>query len=91
MVNNFIVWIFAGVVIGWLANQIRPTRQGLSLNIILGVVGACVAGWFLTPLFGISTLNEDYFSLPALLVSLLGAMLLLAVVKFFRRSGVRAA
>ena len=85
MVNNFIVWIFAGVVIGWLVNRIRSTREGLALNIILSVVGACAAGWFPTPLLGISPLNEDYFSLPALLVSLVGAVSLLVIIALFRR------
>jgi uncharacterized membrane protein YeaQ/YmgE (transglycosylase-associated protein family) len=52
-------------------------------------VGAFVAGWFLTPLFGITTINQNNFSLPALLVSLLGAVLLLAVVRLFSRGGLR--
>ena len=46
--------------------------------------------WFLTPLLGISTINQSNFSLPALVVSLLGAIILLAIVKFFRRRGVFA-
>jgi uncharacterized membrane protein YeaQ/YmgE (transglycosylase-associated protein family) len=87
MVNNLIVWIFAGAVMGWLASRIMPMREGQALNITLGIVGACVAGLFLTPLFGISTSNEEYFSPPALLVSLLGAIILLAVVTLFRRRG----
>jgi uncharacterized membrane protein YeaQ/YmgE (transglycosylase-associated protein family) len=52
-------------------------------------VGAFIAGLVLTPLFGISTINQNNFSLPALLVSLLGAVILLAVVKFLRRGGLR--
>jgi len=55
----------------------------------VGVVGAFVAGWFLTPLFGISTINQANFSAPALLVSLGGAILLLAVVRLFSRGGLR--
>lgn len=85
MVNNLIAWIFAGVVVGWLASRVMPPPEGQTpLNIILGIVGAVLAGWFLTPMFGISTLNEDYFSLPGLLVSLLGGSLLLAVAALFR-------
>ncbi|OGO46261.1 MAG: transglycosylase [Chloroflexi bacterium RBG_16_63_12] len=88
---NFIVWLIAGAVIGWLASRIMGTngQQGLLLDIVVGVVGAFVAGWFLTPIFGISTINQSNFSLPALLVSLLGAVLLLAVVRLFTRGGLR--
>ena len=88
---NFIVWLIAGAIIGWLASRLMGTdrQQGLLLDIVVGVVGAFVAGWFLTPLFGISTINQNNFSLPALLVSLVGAILLLAVVGFFRRGGLR--
>ncbi len=60
-------------------------RQSTIIDIVVGCVGAFVAGLVLTPFFGISTINENNFSLPALLVSLLGAIILLAVIKFFRR------
>ena len=88
---NFIVWLIAGAIIGWLASRIMGTngQQGLLMDIVVGVVGAFVAGWFLTPLFGISTINQNNFSLPALLVSLVGAILLLAVLRLFRRGGLR--
>jgi uncharacterized membrane protein YeaQ/YmgE (transglycosylase-associated protein family) len=80
---NLILWLIAGAVIGYIASRIMGTnsQQGLLLDIVVGVVGAALAGWFLTPLFGISTINQNNFSLPALLVSLLGAILLLAIVK----------
>lgn len=84
---NIILWLIAGAVIGWIASRIMRTssQQGLLLDIIVGVVGALLAGWFLTPLFGIGTINQSDFSLPALLVSLLGAVILLAIVKLLRR------
>jgi uncharacterized membrane protein YeaQ/YmgE (transglycosylase-associated protein family) len=80
---NLILWLIAGAVIGYIASRIMGTnsQQGLLLDIVVGVVGALLAGWFLTPLFGITTINQSNFSLPALLVSLLGAVLLLAIVK----------
>ena len=88
---NIIVYLIAGGIIGWLASMVMGTnaQQGILLNIIVGVVGAFVAGWFLTPLFGISTINQANFSVPALLVSLGGAILLLAVVRLFRGGGLR--
>jgi len=83
---NFIVWIIAGAVVGWAASVIMKTnnRQGLIADIIVGIVGAFVAGIFLSPYFNISTINEGNFSLPALLVSLGGAIILLAISKLFR-------
>lgn len=88
---NFIVWIIAGAIIGWIASSVMGTnrQQGTLLDIVVGVVGAFIAGLVLTPLFGISTINQSNFSFPALLVSLGGAIILLAVVKFLRRGGLR--
>jgi len=91
MLLNFIVWIIVGGIIGWLASLIMHTdaQQGTLLNIIVGIVGAFLAGLVLSPLFGISTINSGNFSLPALLISLLGALILLAIVNLFRRGSVR--
>jgi uncharacterized membrane protein YeaQ/YmgE (transglycosylase-associated protein family) len=84
---NFIVWIIVGGMIGWLASLIMRTdaQPDALLNIVVGIVGAVLAGLLLTPLFGASTINSGNFSLPALLLSLLGALILLAVVNLFRR------
>ena len=65
------------------------SQQGPLLNIIVGIVGAFLAGLVLTPLFGGSTINQGNFSLTSLLVSLLGAIVLLAIVNLFRRGTVR--
>jgi uncharacterized membrane protein YeaQ/YmgE (transglycosylase-associated protein family) len=88
---NFIVWIVVGGIIGWLASIVMRTdaQQGTLMNIVVGIVGAFIAGLVLTPLFGIATINQGVFSLPALLVSLVGAIILLAVVSLFRRGGLR--
>jgi len=88
---NFILWIIIGGILGWIAIIIMRTnaQQGLFLNIVVGIIGALVAGFVLTPLFGIGTINQNNFSLPALLVSLLGAIILLAIVNLFRRGTVR--
>ena len=59
------------------------------LWILVGVVGALIAGWIISPLVGIPTINQDVFSLPALLVSLLGAIVLLGIVNLVRRGRVR--
>ena len=88
---NIIVWLIVGAIIGWLASRIMGTdgQQGTLLDIVVGIVGAFVAGMVLTPLFGISTINQSNFSLPALIISLAGAIVLLAVVRLLRRGIVR--
>ena len=86
---NFLIWIIVGAVLGWLASIIMKTnsRQGTIADIIVGIVGAFVAGFFLSPLFNVSTINEGNFSIPALLVSLGGAVIVLAISKLFRNIG----
>ncbi len=88
---NFLVWIIVGGIIGWVASMIMKTdaQQGPLLNIVVGIVGAFLAGLFLTPLFGTGTINQDNFSVPALLLSLGGAIILLAIVNLLRRGSVR--
>jgi uncharacterized membrane protein YeaQ/YmgE (transglycosylase-associated protein family) len=88
---NFIIWLIVGAIIGWIASRIMGTdgQQGTIIDIVVGVVGAFIAGWFLTPYLGVGTINQNDFSIPALVVSLLGAIILLAVVKFLRRSARR--
>lgn len=86
---NFIIWIIAGALIGWLASVIIQAneRHGLIADIIVGIVGAFVGGFLLSPLFSISTINQGNFSFPALLLSLSGAIILLAFSKLFRSIG----
>jgi uncharacterized membrane protein YeaQ/YmgE (transglycosylase-associated protein family) len=75
---NFIIWIIVGAIIGWVASQLMGEREGLLLNIVVGIVGAFIAGYLLTPLLHIPTINQGVYSIPALLVSLVGAIVLLA-------------
>ena len=84
---NFIIWLIVGAIVGWVANSLMGNREGLLVNIIVGIVGAFVAGLVLTPLLGIGTINQSNFSLPALLVSVGGAIILLVVLNLFRRQG----
>jgi len=84
---SFISWIVVGGVLGWIASMIMKTneRQGIILNIIVGIVGAFLGGLLLAPLLGTGTINQSDFSIGSLMVSLLGAVILLAIVNFFRR------
>ncbi|MES2742714.1 MAG: GlsB/YeaQ/YmgE family stress response membrane protein [Pseudomonadota bacterium] len=88
---NFIIWIVIGGILGWLASMVMRTdaQQGIFLNIIVGIVGAFLGGWLLSPLFGTGTINSDDFSLTSLLVSFLGAVILLAIVNLVRRGRAR--
>ena len=87
---NVIVWLVVGGVIGWLASMLMKTdgQQGIVLNVIVGIVGAALGGLFISPLLGISTINQNNFSLPGLVVSFLGAAILLAIVNLVRRGRV---
>jgi uncharacterized membrane protein YeaQ/YmgE (transglycosylase-associated protein family) len=84
---NFIIWIVIGGILGWIASMIMKTdaQQGMLMNIIVGIVGALLGGWLLAPLFGTGTINQSDFSIGSLLVSLLGAVILLAIVNLLRR------
>lgn len=88
---NLIVWLVVGGIIGWIASLMMKTdaQQGIFLNVIVGIVGAALAGFVVSPLLGIPTINQDTFSVGSLLVSLLGAVILLAIVNLFRRGQVR--
>jgi uncharacterized membrane protein YeaQ/YmgE (transglycosylase-associated protein family) len=88
---NLIVWLIVGGVVGWIASLMMRTdaQQGLFLNIVVGIVGAALAGWIISPLVGVPSINEGAFSLGALLVSLVGAVILLAIVNLVRRGSVR--
>jgi uncharacterized membrane protein YeaQ/YmgE (transglycosylase-associated protein family) len=86
---NFIIWLIVGSLVGGVAGIIMGTnrRKGLLMNIIVGIVGALLAGIVLTPYFGISPVNQNNFGFPALMVSLLGAIILLAIFGLFNRRG----
>jgi len=83
---NLIIYLIAGAIVGYVASRIMHTngQQGTLLDIVVGVVGAFIAGYFLSPLFGIGTIN-DAVTLPTMLVTLLGSVVLLWVVKAVRR------
>ena len=87
---NILAWLIIGALAGWLASMIMGTdaQQGWVMNIVVGIVGAFLGGLLLGPLFGTS-INQGDFSASGLLVSLLGAVILLAVLNFFRRGALR--
>ena len=86
---NIVIWLVVGGLIGWAASVVMRTQEGILLNVVVGIVGAALGGWFLSPLVGVSTINQSNFSVPSLLVSFLGAVFLLAIVNLVRRGAPR--
>ncbi len=88
---NFILWLLFGALIGWLASMVMRTdaQQGALLNIIVGIVGAFLGGIIFSAL-GFSGANiNNGFSITALIVSFIGAVILLAIVNMFTRGRAR--
>ena len=85
---NLLIYLVVAAFIGWIATSLMHDRGGLLVNILVAVVGAFLAGYFLTPIFKVGTIN-DAITVPTMLVTLLGAVILLAIVGLFRRSSRR--
>src|SRR5438045_2705198 len=83
---NLILWLLFGALVGWLASIVMRTdaQQGTILNIVVGIIGAMIGGFLL----GGPTINSNTFNLTALLVSFVGAVVLLAIVNLVRRGSV---
>lgn len=87
---NIIIWLIVGGVIGWLASLLMKTGgQGIVVNVVVGIVGAFIGGYLISPLIGGGNINQQDFSVASLVVSFLGAVLLLAVVGLLRRGSGR--
>jgi len=84
---NLIIYLIAGAIVGYLASVFMHTnsQQGLLLDIVVGVIGAFIAGYFISPLLGVGTINNA-ITVPTMLVTLLGSVVLLAIVKAVRRA-----
>ena len=84
---GLILWLIIGGVIGWIASMIMRTdaQQGILLNIVVGIVGAFIGGLILSG----GSINNAPLTLTSFIVSLLGAIVLLAIVNLVRRGSVR--
>lgn len=81
---NILIYLLAAAVIGWVATELMHDRQGLLINIVVAVIGAFLAGYFISPLLHVGTIN-DAITIPTMLVTLLGALILLIIVRAIRR------
>jgi uncharacterized membrane protein YeaQ/YmgE (transglycosylase-associated protein family) len=85
---NLLIYLIVAAVIGWVATEVMHDRSNLLINIVVAVVGAFIAGYFLSPIFHVGTIN-DVITVPTMVVTLLGSVILLAVVNYFRRGRAR--
>lgn len=88
---GLIILLVVGGIIGWVASMIMRTdgQQGIFLNVVVGIVGAMLAGFLVTPLIGGASITSGSISISSIVVSLLGAIVLLAIINLFRRGAVR--
>jgi len=88
---GLIILLVVGGVIGWLASMIMRTdaQQGVFLNIVVGIVGSLLAGFLISPMLGIAPITSGAITIATLAVSLIGAVILLAIVNLVRRGAVR--
>ncbi len=84
-----LIYLIVAAIIGWVATEIMHDRSNLLINIVVAVVGAILAGYFLSPIFKVGTIN-DAITIPTILVTLLGSVILLAVLNLFRGRGRRS-
>lgn len=82
---NILIYLIVAAVIGWVATSLMHDRSNLLINIVVAVVGAFLAGYFISPLVGIGTIN-DAITLPTMVVTLLGSIILIAIVRLLRRA-----
>ena len=83
---NLVIYLIVAAVIGWVATELMHDRSNLLINIVVAVLGAFLAGYFLSPFFKVGTINNA-ITVPTMLVTLLGAVILLAIVNIFQRRG----
>lgn len=88
---NFIILLVVGGLIGWVASIIMRTdgQQGMFLNVVVGIVGSMLAGFIITPLLGGAPITSGGISLTTVVVSLMGAVVLLGIINLFRRGSAR--
>lgn len=84
---NIILILIVGGILGWLASLIMRTdaQQGIILNVVVGIIGAFIAGLLITPIMGGAPITSGAFDARSLIASLIGAIILLAIVNMFRR------
>jgi len=88
---GLIILLVVGGIIGWLASMVMRTdaQQGIVLNVVVGIIGSLIAGFLVSPLLGTPPITSGAITASTLIVSFLGAIILLAIVNLFRRGAMR--
>lgn len=88
---SIIVILIVGGILGWLASIVMGTngQQGILLNVVVGIVGAFIAGFLVTPLIGGTPITSGTFDIRSLIASFIGAVVLLGIINLLRRGSVR--
>lgn len=81
---NILIYLIAAAIVGWVATELMGKRSDLLINIVVAVIGAFLAGYFLSPILGVGTIN-DAITIPNMLVTLVGAIALIFIVRLVRR------
>jgi uncharacterized membrane protein YeaQ/YmgE (transglycosylase-associated protein family) len=85
---NLLIYLIVAAIIGWIATEVMHDRSNLLINIVVAIVGAILAGYILSPIFHVGTIN-DAITIPTMLVTLLGSIILLAIWNAIRGRGRR--
>jgi uncharacterized membrane protein YeaQ/YmgE (transglycosylase-associated protein family) len=85
---NILIYLIVAAIIGWVATEIMHDRSNLLINIVVAVIGAFLAGWFLSPIFHVGSINAA-ITWQTVLLTLAGAIILLFIVNLFRHRGRR--
>jgi len=80
---GIILWIIFGALVGWIASAIMKTRESLIMNIVVGIVGALIGGWIMSML---GSTGVTGFNIYSFLVAILGSIILIYIVRAFRKS-----
>lgn len=82
---NIILWIIFGALAGWIASIIMKTnpQQGFLMDVVVGIVGAFIGGFIMNAIGGAGVTG---FNIGSLLVAIVGAIVLLFIVKTLRRA-----
>ena len=78
---GIILWIIFGGLVGWIASSMTGAGGGAIMDIVLGIVGAIIGGWIMS-YFGKTGVTG--FNLYSFLVALLGAVVLISIVRLFK-------
>ncbi len=78
---GILLWIVFGAIVGWIASAVMGNREGLIMDIVFGIVGAILGGWLMSFL---GKGGVTGFNLYSFLVAILGAIILIAIVRALR-------